>query len=87
LKSRSPTKRRAARGAMLKQLIRSCGWPLDPALDVDEVSAVLAKKMQQMSGRNLALLVRRAAQKAPGPSGSPQDSPLTRESLLAALAP
>jgi transitional endoplasmic reticulum ATPase len=47
----------AARRAMLKQLIRGCGWPLDPALDVDEVSAMLAKQTQQMSGRDLKLLV------------------------------
>jgi transitional endoplasmic reticulum ATPase len=76
----------AARGMLLRQLIRSCGWALDPGLDVDEVSAILAKETQRMSGRDLAQLVRRATQQAIVASPSPQGSPLTRERLLGALA-
>lgn len=76
----------AARGMLLKQLIRGCGWPLDPGVDVDEVAAMLAKKTPQMSGRDLKLRVSRAVQQAVITSASPGGSPLTRESLLTAFA-
>jgi SpoVK/Ycf46/Vps4 family AAA+-type ATPase len=76
----------AARRAMLKQLVRGCGCPLDPALDVDEVSATLAKDTSGMSGRALKSLVDRAALQVVMASASRQDVLLTRESLLAAFA-
>jgi transitional endoplasmic reticulum ATPase len=74
----------AARGMLLEQLIRGCGCALDPALDVNEVAAMLAKKTPQMSGRDLKLRVSRAVQQAVI-SALPGGSPLTRESLLAAF--
>ncbi len=77
IKIEIPLPDEAARGTLLKQLIRSCGWPLDPALDVDEVAAMLAKKTQ-MSGRDLRLRVSRAVQQAlltsASPGGSAADS-------------
>ncbi len=80
-----PLPDKAARGLLLKQLIGGCGLHLDPALDVDEVSALLANETAGMSGRALKSLVSRALQQVVSTSASRQDCQLTRESLLAAL--
>src|SRR5207249_4631705 len=51
----------AARREMLKRLIAERA--VDPALDVEEISAVLAKRLSRKSGRDLVMLVNRAMER------------------------
>jgi SpoVK/Ycf46/Vps4 family AAA+-type ATPase len=73
------------RREMLKRLIAE--RTVDPALDIDEVSAYLAKRLNRKSGRDLVSLVSRAMERAVMAADSPDDVKLTRELLLAEVAP
>lgn len=77
------------RREMLKRLIveRTQGSTLTPDFDIDEVSALLAKQTNRKSGRDLVSLVSRALERAVMVADSPDDVRLTRELLLAEVAP
>ncbi|MBL8270650.1 AAA family ATPase, partial [Steroidobacter sp.] len=75
----------AARGELLKRFIAE--RPIDPALDVEEIAAFLAKRLNRKSGSDLSMLVKRAMQRAVRVSSSPDDVRLTRELLLEEALP
>ncbi|WP_175596955.1 AAA family ATPase [Peristeroidobacter soli] len=75
----------AARAELLKRFIAE--RPLDPALDVEEIAAFLAKRLNRKSGSDLSMLVKRAMQRAVRVSNSPDDVRLTRELLLEEAMP
>jgi SpoVK/Ycf46/Vps4 family AAA+-type ATPase len=75
----------AGRQEMLRRLIAE--RPADPSLDVEEVSALLARRLARKSGRDLVMLVNRAMERAVMAADSPDDVRLTREGLMAEVAP
>ena len=75
----------AGRRELLQRFIRE--RPLDPALDVEEVAAFLAKRLNRNSGSALSDIVKRAMQRAVAQSDSPEDVKLTRELLLKEALP
>jgi SpoVK/Ycf46/Vps4 family AAA+-type ATPase len=75
----------AGRREMLKRLLSE--RDVDPALDIDEISAILAKKLNRKSGRDLVMLVNRAMERSVLAAESPDEVRLTRELLLAEVAP
>jgi SpoVK/Ycf46/Vps4 family AAA+-type ATPase len=75
----------AARKELLIRLIRE--RPTDPALDVDEIAVLMAKRLNRKSGRDLVMLVNRAMERAVAASDSPDDVRLTRELLVAEAVP
>jgi SpoVK/Ycf46/Vps4 family AAA+-type ATPase len=75
----------AGRREMLKHFISERA--VDPALDVEAVSDELGKRLDGKSGRDLLMLVNRAMERAVLSASSPEDVFLTREFLLAELAP
>ncbi|MDB6061140.1 MAG: ftsH 2 [Verrucomicrobiaceae bacterium] len=74
-----------ARREMLKRLIAERA--VDPAMDVEEISALLAKRLNRKSGRDLVSLISRAMERAVMVADSPDDVKLTRDLLLAEVAP
>jgi cell division protease FtsH len=68
------------RREILKQKIRQ--FPTDPSLDVDEVSTVLARKLDGESGRWLEFRVRQALERGAKSVQDPSEVRLTRELLL-----
>jgi SpoVK/Ycf46/Vps4 family AAA+-type ATPase len=60
---------------------------LEPGLNVEEVAALMAKRLPGRSGRALVKLVDRALDKAVAAFGSPETMRLTREILLAEASP
>lgn len=75
----------SARREMLKRLLLERS--IDPTLDIDEISALLAKRLVRKSGRDLVMLLNRAMERAVLVADSPDDIRLTRELLLAEVAP
>jgi SpoVK/Ycf46/Vps4 family AAA+-type ATPase len=75
----------SGRREMLKRLLRERS--IDPALDIEEISALLAKRLVHKSGRDLVMLLNRAMERAVLVADSPDDVRLTRELLLAEVAP
>lgn len=75
----------AARAELLVRFIAE--RPVDPALDVAEVAAFLAKRLNRKSGSDLSMLVKRAMQRALRVSNSPEDVRLTRDLLLEEALP
>ena len=75
----------AGRRELLKRFIRE--RPLDPTLDIEEISAFLAKRLNRNSGSALSDIVKRAMQRAVADSESPEDVKLTRELLLQEALP
>ncbi|HET6472704.1 MAG TPA: AAA family ATPase, partial [Pseudomonadales bacterium] len=75
----------AARREILKRTIAD--KPLEEGLDIDEVAALIAKRQNRKSGRDLIKLVERAMERAVAASDSPDDVKLTRASLLAEASP
>jgi SpoVK/Ycf46/Vps4 family AAA+-type ATPase len=75
----------ASRSEMLKRLIGERA--VDPALDIEGISSVLAKRLDRKSGRDLVMLVNRAMERAVLVAASPDDVRLTRELLLAEVSP
>ncbi len=73
------------RREILKRLIAERA--VDPALDVEEISAVLAKRLSRKSGRDLVMLVNRAMERAVLLADSPDGVLLTRDLLFAEVAP
>ena len=74
-----------ARAEILKRLIGE--RPYDAALDVEEISAFLAKRLNRKSGRDLVMLVNRAMERAVAESDSPETVCLTRGLLLKEALP
>ncbi|HEX4269617.1 MAG TPA: AAA family ATPase [Steroidobacteraceae bacterium] len=74
-----------ARAEILKRLLAE--RPCDPALDVDEVCAFLAKRLNRKSGRDLVMIVNRAMERAATESDSPETIALTRDLLLKEALP
>jgi SpoVK/Ycf46/Vps4 family AAA+-type ATPase len=74
-----------ARGEILKRLLAE--RPCDPALDVAEISAFLAKRLNRKSGRDLVMMVNRAMERAATDSDSPETICLTRDLLLKEALP
>jgi SpoVK/Ycf46/Vps4 family AAA+-type ATPase len=75
----------AARAEILKRLLAE--KPCDPALDVAETSAFLAKRLNRKSGRDLVKIVDRAMERAATESDSPETIALTRDLLLKEALP
>ena len=75
----------SARAEILKRLIGE--RPCDPALDVEEASAFLAKRLNRKSGRDLVMIVNRAMERAVTESDSPETVLLTRDLLLKEALP
>ena len=75
----------SARAEILKRLIGE--RPCDPALDVEEASAFLAKRLNRKSGRDLVMIVNRAMERAVSESDSPETVLLTRDLLLKEALP
>jgi SpoVK/Ycf46/Vps4 family AAA+-type ATPase len=75
----------SARGEILKRLLAE--RPCDPALDVEEISAFLAKRLNRKSGRDLVMMVNRAMERAATDSDSPEAICLTRNLLLKEALP
>jgi SpoVK/Ycf46/Vps4 family AAA+-type ATPase len=75
----------SARREILKRLLNE--KPLDEGFDIEEVSALLAKRLNRKSGRDLVSLVNRAMERAVMASDSPDDVKLTRAALLAEATP
>jgi SpoVK/Ycf46/Vps4 family AAA+-type ATPase len=75
----------SARCEILKGAIRSRS--VDPTLDIDEISALLAKKTSRKSGRDLVHLVANAMARVVDSSDSVDDACLTRESLVNEVTP
>ena len=75
----------AGRRELLKRFIAE--RPIEPRLDVEEVSAFLAKRLARNSGSALSDIVRRAMQRAVAESASPEEVCLTREHLLKEALP
>lgn len=73
------------RSEILKRLLAE--RPCDPALDVEEVSAFLARRLPRRAGRDLVMLVQRAMERAVAHSDSPDDVKLTRELLIEEALP
>jgi SpoVK/Ycf46/Vps4 family AAA+-type ATPase len=61
--------------------------PRDPALDIEEISAYLAKRLKGRSGRELTKLIDRAMERAVSESDTPEDVKLTRAGILAEAFP
>lgn len=74
-----------ARREILKRLLAS--KTLEEGLDIDEVAALLAKRLNRKSGRDLVMLVNRAMERAVMLSDSPDDVTLSRAALLAEASP
>ncbi|HJS88357.1 MAG TPA: AAA family ATPase [Steroidobacteraceae bacterium] len=74
-----------ARAEILKRLMAEC--PCDPGLDVEEVAAFLAKRLNRKSGRDLVMIVNRAMERAFTESNSPETVCLTRDLLLKEALP
>jgi SpoVK/Ycf46/Vps4 family AAA+-type ATPase len=75
----------AARRELLKRFIAE--RPCDPDMDIDEVAAYLAKRLNRKSGSDLSMLVKRAMQRAVRLSQSPDNVRLTRELLIEEALP
>ena len=75
-----------ARADIFKGLIRNLK-AADPALNVDEVAALMAQRTDGQSGRSLGAIVKSAMSKAVLKSTSPADVRLTRELLVAEVMP
>ncbi len=60
---------------------------LDPALDINEISTLLAKQTKGKSGRDLVMFVNRAMERCVMVADSPDDVRLTREVLMAEASP
>jgi SpoVK/Ycf46/Vps4 family AAA+-type ATPase len=75
----------AERRELLKRLLTE--RTLDSALDVEEVTAYIAKRLKGKSGRDLVMLVNRAMERAVAESNSPEDVRLTRDLLLKEALP
>src|SRR6185437_8460665 len=75
----------AGRRELLKRFLAE--RPLDPTLDIEEVTAFLAKRLNRNSGSALSDIVRRAMQRAVAESDSPEEVRLTREQLLKEAMP
>jgi len=75
----------AGRRELLKRFLAE--RPLDPTLDIEEVTAFLAKRLNRNSGSALSDIVRRAMQRAVAESDSPEEVRLTREQLLKEALP
>jgi len=75
-----------ARAEIFKGLIRNLK-AVDPALNIDEIAALMAQRTDGQSGRSLGAIVKSAMQKAVLKSTSPADVRLTRELLLAEVMP
>ncbi|HEY1890898.1 MAG TPA: AAA family ATPase [Steroidobacteraceae bacterium] len=75
----------AARAEILKRLLSE--KPCDPALDVEETCAFLAKRLNRKSGRDLVKIVDRAMERAATESDSPETVALTRDLLLKEALP
>lgn len=75
----------AGRRELLARILRE--QPLDPAMDVEEVAAQVAKRTNRKSGRDLVKLVERAMQRGVLTAENPEDMMLTRELLMAELDP
>jgi transitional endoplasmic reticulum ATPase len=73
----------AGRREMLRRKLT--GRFTDPSLDIEEISAWLAKGMRRSSGRDVEDLVRRAFQRAIQRASDPGEIVLTREDLFSAL--
>jgi transitional endoplasmic reticulum ATPase len=73
--------------AGLREMLRRklSGRFTDPALDIEEISAWLAKGMRRSSGRDVENVVRGAFQRAIQRAPDPGEIVLTREDLLSAL--
>jgi SpoVK/Ycf46/Vps4 family AAA+-type ATPase len=74
-----------ARAEILRRLIAD--RPCDAALDVEEVAAFLAKRLNRKSGRDLVMMVNRAMERAVTESDSPEAVRLTRDLLLKEALP
>ena len=74
-----------ARAEILKRLLAE--RPCDPALDVEETCAFLAKRLNRKSGRDLVMIVNRAMERAATESDSPETIALTRDLLLKEALP
>ena len=74
-----------ARAEILKRLLAE--RPCDPALDVEDLSAFLAKRLNRKSGRDLVKIIDRAMQRAVDESGSPETVRLTRALILKEALP
>ena len=75
----------AGRRELLKRFIAE--RPVDPTLDIEEVSAFLAKRLNRNSGSALSDIVKRAMQRAVAESQSPEDVLLTRDHLMKEAIP
>jgi SpoVK/Ycf46/Vps4 family AAA+-type ATPase len=75
----------SARRELLKRFIAE--RPVDPGMDIEEVAAFLAKRLNRKSGSDLSMLVKRAMQRAVRMSASPDDVVLTRELLIEEALP
>jgi SpoVK/Ycf46/Vps4 family AAA+-type ATPase len=74
-----------ARAEILERLMAE--RPCDPALDVEETAAFLAKRLNRKSGRDLVQIVNRAMERAVDESDSPETVSLTRDLLLKEALP
>ena len=74
-----------ARTEILQRLIAD--RPCAAALDVAEISAFLAKRLNRKSGRDLVMMVNRAMERAVTESDSPETVRLTRDLLLKEALP
>ena len=75
----------AARAEILRRAMAA--QPCDPALDVEETAAFLAKRLNRKSGRDLVQIVDRAMNRAFDESDSPETLRLTRDLLLKEALP
>jgi SpoVK/Ycf46/Vps4 family AAA+-type ATPase len=74
-----------ARVEILKRLIAE--RPCAATLDVEEICAFLAKRLNRRSGRDLVMIVNRAMERAVTESDSPESVSLTRDLLLKEALP
>jgi len=75
----------AARAEIFVRLLRE--RPVDPAMDCEEVAALVAKRTQGRSGRDLVKLVESGMARAVMGAASPSDVVLSQAHLLAELSP